>query len=137
MAWIEPKTDWNASDFFNITDYNRIKNNLLHLSGMAGNLYFDAEFDGVILPDAVYTDRPSAYKLNQLELRLASIARVLGKDYGEGVTFYDFGLSIGYTELNRIESATLEMYTQIKTQLADLPMLSFTLSLQAGTPFRF
>lgn len=137
MAWITPKTDWVATDFFNITDYNRVKNNLLHLTGMAGTLYFDAEFDGVILPDAVYTDRPSAYKLNQLELRLASIARVVGMDYGEGVTFYDFGLSIRYDELNRIESATLEMYQLLKNQLSALPMLSFTLSLQAHTPFKF
>ena len=137
MAWTTPKTDWASTDFFNITDYNRIKNNLQHLTGMAGTLYFDADFDGVILPDATYTDRPSAYKLNQIELRLASIARVVGMDYGEGVTFYDFGLSIRYDELNRIESATLEMYQLLKNQLSALPMLSFTLSLQAHTPFKF
>ena len=26
--WQKPKTDWQASDFFNIEDYNRIKGNL-------------------------------------------------------------------------------------------------------------
>lgn len=26
--WQQPKTDWQASDYFNIKDYNRIKGNL-------------------------------------------------------------------------------------------------------------
>ena len=48
--WIEPKTDWSAQysdtgrfigDFFNITDYNRIKNNLLYLRELATELMRD------------------------------------------------------------------------------------------------
>lgn len=31
--WQTPKTDWKASDFMNIEDYNRIKNNLNELRG--------------------------------------------------------------------------------------------------------
>ena len=26
--WQQPKTDWKTGDFFNVGDYNRIKNNL-------------------------------------------------------------------------------------------------------------
>lgn len=29
--WQTPKTDWMATDRFNIEDYNRIKNNLLYV----------------------------------------------------------------------------------------------------------
>ena len=137
MAWITPKTDWKSSDYFNADDYNRIKNNLLQLSYMVGTLYITTDLDGDVLPDATYIDRPSAYKLNQIELRLASLADLVGADFGDSVTFSDFGLSIRFDELNRIESASLDLYNMVKNQLSALPMLSFRLGLQEHTPFRF
>ena len=137
MAWIAPKTNWVSTDYFNAVDYNRIKNNLAHISGMVSSLFVDAEFDGEILPDATFVDRPSAYKLNQIELRLESIAELIGADYGTTVTFSDFGLSIRWDELNRIESASLDLHDSIQNQLSSLPMLSFTLGLQGHTPFKF
>ena len=39
MAWIEPKTDWVASDYFNIEDYNRIIGNITHLRTLADELF--------------------------------------------------------------------------------------------------
>lgn len=39
MAWIEPKTDWVATDYFNATDYNRIKNNIAHLKELTDRLF--------------------------------------------------------------------------------------------------
>lgn len=137
MAWITPKTDWKSTDYFNAVDYNRIKNNLLQISNMVGTLYLTTNLDGEILPDATYVDRPSAYKLNQIELRLASLADLVDADFGNSVTFSDFGLSIRFDELNRIESASLTLYNMVKNQLSALPMLSFRLGLQGHTPFRF
>ena len=32
MEWIEPKTDWDITDFFNIDDYGRIVNNIAFIS---------------------------------------------------------------------------------------------------------
>jgi len=137
MAWITPKTDWKSTDYFNAVDYNRIKNNLLQISNMVGTLYLTTNLDGEILPDATYVDRPSAYKLNQIELRLASLADLVDADFGDSVTFSDFGLSIRFDELNRIESASFSLYNMIRNQLSALPMLSFRLGLQGHTPFRF
>ena len=37
--WQTPKTDWKASDFMNIEDYNRIKNNLNELRDMSRELW--------------------------------------------------------------------------------------------------
>ena len=136
MAWITPKTDWTSADYFNAADYNRIKNNLAYMSNIADSLY-NVELDGIILPDATYSDRPSAYKLNQIEIRFQSLADLLGYDYGTGVTFVDFGPSINWTELNRIESASIEMHDRLVTQASALPMFAFTLGLQGHTPFRF
>ena len=45
MAWLEPKTDWQASDFFNIQDYNRIKGNLNEIRTQALTLWPDFPFE--------------------------------------------------------------------------------------------
>ena len=39
--WQQPKTNWQASDFFNIQDYNRIKGNLNEIRAMALKLWPD------------------------------------------------------------------------------------------------
>ena len=49
MAWTTPKTDWKAEysnieiylgDFFNVEDYNRIKNNLQYIDDRAKELFY-------------------------------------------------------------------------------------------------
>lgn len=39
--WQQPKTDWQASDYFNIKDYNRIKGNLNEIRRQALILWPD------------------------------------------------------------------------------------------------
>lgn len=39
MAWIQPKTDWVATDYFNAEDYNRIKNNIAYLKNFTDDLF--------------------------------------------------------------------------------------------------
>ena len=39
MEWIEPKTDWVSTDYFNAEDYNRIKNNIGHLKSLTDKLF--------------------------------------------------------------------------------------------------
>ena len=39
--WQEPKTDWTVNDYFNYTDYNRIKNNIAYLREQALKLYIN------------------------------------------------------------------------------------------------
>ena len=34
MGWTTPKTNWTKTDFFNLSDYNRIKNNLPIMSNV-------------------------------------------------------------------------------------------------------
>ena len=43
--WQTPKTDWKASDFMNIEDYNRIKNNLNELRDMSRELWKEFPFE--------------------------------------------------------------------------------------------
>lgn len=38
-TWTEPKTDWVATDYFNLSDYTRIKNNLNYIHDLASSFY--------------------------------------------------------------------------------------------------
>ncbi len=38
-TWTEPKTDWVATDFFNLSDYERIKGNLNYIHDLASSFY--------------------------------------------------------------------------------------------------
>ena len=54
--WKEPKTDWSESDYFNYEDYNRIKNNIAYLQGVALTLYADVSMKEMGSDKASYAD---------------------------------------------------------------------------------
>lgn len=145
MAWIEPKTDWSAEysdtglfigDFFNVTDYNRIKNNLLYLRELATQLIYGIPQITVgvdkHLPDNANPDFDNdnffADEFNQIEDALETIDNAIGWiDFGEKQVFYDNGRFIDAQELNRIESAELQLYDLITNSVAGKLRLSFRL----------
>lgn len=112
---ITPKTDWKATDHLTYVDWNRIVNNLYFLkeAGIAFGLYPDLA--GVNLTSAM-TDKKEAgwlfaEDLNAVENDLENINQASAKlDIGTKQTFVAYGKAITYAELNRIESATLELY---------------------------
>ena len=131
MAWITPKTDWKAEydpigqymgDYFNIEDYNRIKNNLLYLRELATELFYgvpvievgvDKHYPVAGNPD-FNNDNYFADEINLIEDALQSLEDFINLfNHGNKQTFYANGAFIGYAELNRIESAELELYTYI------------------------
>lgn len=136
MAWITPKTDWKAEydgagiyqgDYFNIEDYNRIKNNLMHIRNLATELFYgvpvisvgaDKHYPIANSPD-FNNDNIFADEINLIEDGLQAIDDFISLFiHGEKKTFYPNGSFIGYAELNRIESAELELYTYITDSIA-------------------
>lgn len=71
--WKEPKTDWSESDYFNYEDYNRIKNNIAYLQGVALTLYADVSMKEMGSDKASYADFPYADEFNSLEDNLESL----------------------------------------------------------------
>ena len=136
MAWITPKTDWKVEydesglfigDFFNVGDYNRIKNNLTYLRDLA------VEFIGVIPVIPVGADKhypingsPDfdndnffADEINMIEDGLEILDQAMPfVDFGDKKTYYDNGQFIDYQELNRIESAELTLYNLLTNSIA-------------------
>lgn len=136
MAWITPKTDWHSTydgageyqeDFFNIEDYNRIKNNLLYLRGLATELFYpipvitvgaDKHYPIAGSPN-FDNDNFFADEINKIEDGLEALDNAINLfNHGRKQTFYENGRFIGAAELNRIESAELELYKYIRDSIA-------------------
>lgn len=137
LEWIEPKTDWSAEysdtglflgDFFNITDYNRIKNNLLYLRELATHLMYGVPEITVGEDKESYEEYFFADEINLIEDGLKTLDDFIGwVDFGDKQTFYDNGRFIDADELNRIESAELELYNLLVNSIAGKLRLAFRL----------
>lgn len=128
MSWIEPKTDWTSQDTFNFSDYNRIKNNIAYLRERVVKLVKPFEIQDMGDDMTSYAELFDASKFNILEQNLETINNnAYLKDYGTKQTFYDNGVFIAYAELNRIESATLDIYNMLGRQEIGLRRLAFRL----------
>lgn len=141
MAWITPKTDWYGytdgngdyqGDRFNATDYNRIKNNLQFLHDLAVKM--QEEFSIANMgDDKGFEDYPYADEINLIEDNLETISsNTFQQGYGVKAVFTDNGAFIDYTELNRIESASLDLYDKLMNQFSGRRMLQFMFGLKGG-----
>ena len=126
--WHTPKTNWTINDRFNYVDYNRIKNNLTYLYELAQEVYkqFSIVDMGADIED--YTGWFTSAAFNAFESNLETINKnIFTQDYGVSQRFFDNGQFIKWDELNRIESATLQMNDRLERQKATLRKLPFRL----------
>lgn len=116
--WQKPKTDWSANyidgvyegDYFNVEDYNRIKNNLNHLNTLAQVLYpkfsiADMGEDKQV-GDYFYADEINMFEDN---LRTINIHTV---NLNIGITpryLSDEGI-MTFSDLNKLEGEILRLY---------------------------
>lgn len=129
---VSEKTDWESSDRFNASDYNRIKGNLNFLHERAEQFY--PNFGIIDMgADKGYADYPYAKEINNFEKNLETINKnVYTQNIGMTSTFYSNGAFIQWNELNRIESATLRIYEMLNRLEAGLPVLAFRLGNVKG-----
>lgn len=126
--WITPKTNWKAVDYFNIQDYNRIKNNLNHIRSMALQLYNDFPYATMGDDKTTYTEYFYADEINLFEGNLDRINKnTFPRNLGEMSTFYDNQPFIDWQELNRLENGIYTIYQGLHGQLLGRRRLSFKL----------
>lgn len=146
MAWVTPKTNWSADydesghyigDYFNVEDYNRIKNNLLvvrelatHFVGNVPGITVGADKHYPINGSPDYdNDHFFADEINLIENGLAALDEAMTFiDLGQKKTYYDNARFIDYSELNRIEGAEQTVYELLTNSLAGTRHLSFRLN---------
>jgi len=126
MSWQSPKTDWVATDSFNIEDYNRIKNNLQSIYEESQDIF--GEYSIIDMGDDM-TDYSAYWRVevfNAFENNLDTINQhMLNDDIGIKRTFYENGVFITYDELNRIESACLRLHRIIDGWYEGMTKLPF------------
>ena len=140
MAWQTPKTDWYGKviegvyvgDRFNAVDYNRIKNNLIYLRDLAITVYESFNIE-TVSNDKTTADFFYADEINAMERNLDTINNnTLKRNYGTRVTFSANGNTPVYTELNRLESAILDLYDRLSNQSGGRRTLTFNFGMKGG-----
>lgn len=132
MAWIEPKTDWVSTDFFNAADYNRIIGNITHLKALGDEL-FSGLSDLSLGEEKTYLSLIYAREMNNIENTLESLnLETYGLEIGDKQTFKANGSTPLWSEFNRIESAILLLYNTMVVHKDNLPRLDFRLGNQKG-----
>lgn len=141
MAWITPKTDWQGStdangvysgDYFNADDFNRIKNNLAYLREIAIAIYKDFEIND-LGEDKTPVDYFYADEINALEENLTTInENTLKRSIGEPTIYVDNGRTMTFEELNRMESATLDLYNRLINQYEGRRMFTWNFGMKGG-----
>lgn len=132
MAWIEPKTDWAGTDYFNVDDYNRIIGNITHLKALADALFLKLT-ELSMGEEKTYLSLIYAREMNNIENSLEVLnLETYGFDIGEKTEYRANGNTPLYSEFNRIESAILLLYNTMTSHKEALPRLAFTLGGQKG-----
>lgn len=141
MAWETPKTNWYGmtdtdgnyvGDRFNAVDFNRIKNNLTYLRELSIKLY--EEFSIVSLgADRTPANYFYADEINQLEENLDTInANTLQRSYGTPPVYVDNGNTPDFDELNRLESAILDLYDRLTNEFEGRRMFTWNFGMKGG-----
>lgn len=126
--WIEPKTDWVSTDFFNLSDYNRIKNNIAYLRDLALTVYTDFSWREMGVDKTSYAQYPYADEFNALEDNLESLRQnTFLFDDSDPKQWYENQRTPNYEDFNRLERACLLFYQGFNSQKENKRRLSFRL----------
>lgn len=141
MTWETPKTNWYGStdtdgiysgDRFNAEDFNRIKNDLEYLRDFAKALYDEFSIND-LGSDRTPEDYFYADEINKLEQNLELVnANTLKRQYGDSATYHDNGNTIDFAELNRLESAILDLYNRLTNQFNGRRMFTWNFGMRGG-----
>lgn len=135
MAWVTPKTDWKETysadgtytgDWFNASDYARIKGNLEHLNVLCGEVYAPGEgFPDI--PEVTGASYAYASTIDVLERALDALTTGGRYDPGVQPTKHWGGNAPGprAEDLNRIESACVALYTALNAAIKIRVKLAF------------
>jgi hypothetical protein len=127
--WRQPKTNWKETDFFNIEDYNRIKDNLNEIRSQALLLWPDFAFeemgtDKTYQDYGFYADEINRFEANVENIRFGTYHFKTGSRQ----TFYDNQPFIDWRELNRIEEVCRLIYSNIQSRINGRKTLEITLN---------
>lgn len=133
IKWVEPKINWSAKDRFNITDFNRIKNNILWLYRKANMLYQNFNIEDMGEDITSFESYWNVAFFNAFETNIEVINKsIYTQDFGISQRFFENGPFIKWDELNRIEISCLSMKEVLERQESGLKKLPIRLGNMKG-----
>lgn len=124
MSWVTPKTDWQVreyvdglynGDWFNLSDYNRIRGNISHVANFAQNV-LGVEIPQTAMPARAFGSYPRAEDFNRIETNLLAVVQALSQlppGYYSKTDWAANGAFLTFDDLNRIESATSWLWEEL------------------------
>lgn len=133
--WSEPK-NWKPDSNFDKNDYNRIKNNILHLIDLLNEVIDIEEYSANLIEmgeDKDYVHNIEAKDCNAFETNTKFISELVpGGDYVKNRTYEPNGRFMFYFELNRLEKKISELYDSLMNQRDGRRHLAFGLGKKEG-----
>ena len=137
-VWKQPKTDWKIEydengdyigDYFEVADYNRIKNNLAYLKELTELLYNTLPEYIDLGEDVTYgSAEPTASLMKKIQDDLKIINDfTVNVDIGTAASFKSNTAGYLKDELNRIEERSLLLYILLYGQKENKPKLALRL----------
>lgn len=130
--WLRPKIEWESTDYFNASDYNRIVNNVLYLEELANHTIGVLNYRGMT-EEKHNLDMLYAREMNAIEENIEKIDAFYKID-NKIVRYSDNGTFLTYAELNRLEALIYMLYVTMKSQLSFAKHLSFKLGSRNFAP---
>lgn len=136
--WTTPKTDWIATDYYNVSDYERIRDNILWLKDLADNVvdantvitktYTYSVPDLTEMADKDYSDITFASVLNAIEDNFATINTNTHNIEDTRNTFEGNSAFYIYSLLNDIEEKIVTLHDYLLSDMVSMRKTQFTLS---------
>lgn len=133
MEWLEPKINWAVKyseegkykgDYFCLSDYNRIKNNLSYLRELAIQMYPNFGID--VMETLSREDYFYADIINKLEVNIDMIiAKTFPFKIEQTKRYMSNEPFLLFTDLNRIENTLLYIYHHLIGQYNGSMVLAF------------
>lgn len=128
------KTDWKAmynssgeylGDYFNVSDYERIRMNLIELRDLANRMYPKISFE--VMNEKQVNDYFYAHDINAIECNLeALVTKIFPFQIGEKKLYKANDPFLTFEELNRIEAGIGVIFQYLSGQLQGTKRLEFT-----------
>lgn len=111
MAWLNPKTDWGKTDYYNADDLNRVENNTLEVANYLRNILYTIPLENTIT-DRDTTSIDFISSINRVERNIDAIKNYFLTPPGwVNKKVWILGIGFDYTDANRLESNLNSLYT--------------------------
>jgi hypothetical protein len=110
MAWITPKTDWTANDYYNADDLNRVENNTAEVAAYLASIHYQVPVITVIL-DRGNTDIDFISSINRVEGNIETLKNFFIAPPGyQAKKTWAVGIGFDYRDANRLENNLKLLY---------------------------